>query len=123
MPATLLHSREALSGGTGSQPALLQGASSLSDKQRRKAEKAGRKEEKRRRHAERAAQKGRHRGSQLKQGAGIERLRQERQAREQAERERARQAVLQDARARGVLGDGKRFHSAYGNAARRAAAA
>ncbi|CAK0786631.1 hypothetical protein CVIRNUC_009845 [Coccomyxa viridis] len=122
VPAALLHSRAALSGAATSESALLQAASSLTDKQRRKAEKAARREEKRRRHAERAAQKGRHRGSQLKQGAGIERLRQERQVREAAERERARQAVLQDARARGVLGDGKRFHSAYGNAARRAAA-
>ena len=80
MPAVLLHSGAALSRGATSQPALLQAASSLSDKQRRKAEKAARKEGKGRRHAERAAQKAKHRGSQLKQGAGIERLRQERQA-------------------------------------------
>ena len=107
-----------LSSGGASQPTL-----SLSDKQRRKAEKAARKEARRRRHADKAAQKPGHRGSRQKQGSGMERLRQERREREQAERKRARQAVLQDARAKGVLADGKRFHSAYGNAARREAAA
>lgn len=97
-------------------------SAALSDKQRSKAEKAARKEEKRRKHAEKAAHKDKHGAKHKKSTLNIERLRQERRDREQAERQRARQAVLGDARARGVIGDGKRYHSAYGNAAIREAA-
>lgn len=103
---------------SASQAALL-GTSQLSEKKQRSAEKAARKEAKRRKHAEKAAQKQKHR---LKTGLDLERLRRERRVREKAEHERARQAVLGNARAKGVIGDGKRYNSAYGNAAAREAA-
>ena len=99
--------------------AALPASSRLSEKQQRAAEKAARKEAKRRKHAEKAAHKQKHR---LKQGVDLERLRQERREREKGERERARQAVLGNARANGVIGGGKRYNSAYGNAAAREAA-
>ena len=98
-----------------SQAALPAGAG-LSEKQHRAAEKAAHKEAKRRKHAEKAAHKQKHK---LKKGVDLERLRQERREREKGERERARQAVLGNARAKGLVGGGKRYNSAYGNAAAR----
>ena len=101
----------------------LPASSRLSEKQQCAAEKAARKEAKRRKHAEKALHKQKHRSDKLKKGLDIERLRQERREREKVEHERARQAVLGNARAKGIIGDGKRYNSAYGNAAARQAAA
>ena len=107
-------------------PTLGQGAlpasSGLSEKQRRAAEKTTRKEAKHRKHAEKAAHKQKHRSDKPKKGLGIERLRQERREREKVEHERARQAVLGNARAKGIIGDGRKYYGAYGNAAAREAA-
>ena len=100
-----------------SQAALPASSTGLSEKHRLRADKAARKEEKRRKHAEKAAHKYKHRDKSQKKGLDIERLRKERREREQAERERARQAVLGNARAEGLIGNGKRYHGAYGNRA------
>ena len=116
------HKTQMLEHSASLDQAALPASSRLSEKQQRAAEKAARKEAKRRRHAEKAAHKQKHRSDKLKKGLDIERLRQERREREKVEHERARQAVLGNARAKGIIGDGRRYHSAYGNAAAREAA-
>ena len=117
--ASQQHQTQVLENSASHSLAALPGASRLSEKQQRLAEKAARKDMKRQKHAEKAAHKQKHR---LKNGLDLERLRQERRDREKAEHERARQAVLGNARAKGIIGDGKRYNSAYGNAAAREAA-